>query len=222
MSQEIYSIPKSPSARYEFEQNAIDMASGHATEWVIPERLITNLTSLRTTYEAKYSVASNRNTQSPSATIARDAAWEPLEAELINLYNHYLLNNDVISASDKDALFIHTNTGGGSPIPAPTSTPVISLLSKEISVLHVVYADSSIPAKHAKPYGVAFCELVYNIDTVPATPDDCSEKATINRSNQTLVFTENQRGKKIYVFARWMNQNGKSGPWSNMTSALIP
>lgn len=222
MSLETYSIPRSPSARFEFEQNAIDQASSHTAEWSIPDTTITNLTSLRAAYETKYSVASNRKTQSPSATIARDAAWAPLETALIDLYNHYLLNNDSIAASDKDALFIHIRTGGGSVISAPNSTPVISLLSKEISVLHVVYSDSSIPAKHAKPYGVAFCELAYNIETMPATPAECTAHATINRSGQAIVFDDNQRGKKVFAFARWMNRNGKSGPWSNMVYTLIP
>lgn len=223
MSKETYSIPTSPTPCYDFQKNVISLCILRAMIWsIIPEK-ISNITVLSTDYELKYSVANNRSTQSPAATAAREAAWIPLKEALIDLFNHNLLNNDAISTEDKEALHIHlTGGGGGNVTPAPTTTPIISLTAEEISVLHVVYADSASPASHSKPGNVAFCEVVCKISELPASPTECTDRYNISRSHESIVFTPEQRGKTLYGFARWVNRNGKLGPWSGLFSAIIP
>jgi hypothetical protein len=224
MSKETYSIPTSPSACYDFERDVIPLCVTNAKVWGIPDDKITSITVLRTDYELKYGVTNNRSTQSPSATAAREAAWSPLKDGLTDMFNHYLLNNDAISTEDKETLHIHlTSTGGGSPTPAPTTTPIISLTAEEISVLHVVYADSSSPTSHSKPLNVAFCEMCYKVDgAAPASPSECTERYNVARSHEGIVFAAEQRGKALYGFGRWVNRNGKYGPWGGMFSSIIP
>ena len=224
MSKETYSIPTAPNARYDFERNAIDLFVANATAWGIPAEKLTDIGPKRTNYELKYSITNNRSTQSPAATAAREAAWDPLEVGLIDLYDHHVLNNDAISANDKEALHIHLlGSGGSSSAAAPTTTPVVTLAAEEISVLHPVFSDSATPATHSKPANVAFCEINYKIDApAPATPAECPERANITRSHEAIVFTPAQRGKTVYGFARWVNRNGKVGPWSGLFTAIIP
>lgn len=224
MSKETYSIPTGPTARYDFQRNAIVILTPNVPIWKIPTEKILQMSALATTYELTYAVANNKSTQSPAATAARDAAWSPLEVALIDIYDHYLINNDFVSAADKEALHIHSSSGNpGTSSPAPTSTPVIALVSEEISVLHVVYSDSTAPGTHYKPGNVAFCELNYKVgDPAPAGVAECTERYNIGRSHEAVVFGPDQRGKTIYTYARWVNRNGKLGPWSNMVSALIP
>jgi hypothetical protein len=113
--------------------------------------------------------------------------------------------------------------GSGAPSPAPSSTPILTLVSEEISVLHIVYADSGAPNTHYKPANVAFCEICYKVgDPTPATIAECTERYNISRSHEGMVFTPQQRGKNIYTYGRWVNKNGKLGPWSNLVSAIIP
>ena len=223
MSKETYSIPTSPTARYDFQRNAIEVCTTNASEWNISADRLTGITPLRSDYELKYAVTNNKSTQSPSATAAREAAWVPLEATLIDLYNHDILNNDAIPAAGKDALHIHyAAAGGATPATAPTTTPMLTLAAEEISVLHVIFADSATPASHSKPANVAFCELVYSIDAPVASPTVCTERNNITRSRQSIVFTPAQRGKTVYAYGRWVNRNGKFGPWSGMVTAIVP
>jgi len=224
MSKETYSIPTGPTARFDFQRNAITLTRAYAAAWGIAEPILLLVAGLATTYELKYAVANNKSTQSPGATTARDAAWVPLEVALIDLYDHYLVNHDAISAADKDALHIHSSVGStGTPSVAPTSTPVVMLVSEEISVLHVVYSDSAAPGTHYKPANVAFCEINYKVgDPAPTTVAQCVERYNIGRSHEGIVFGPEARGKMIYAYARWVNRNGKFGPWSGMVSALIP
>ncbi|ADQ81094.1 hypothetical protein Palpr_2965 [Paludibacter propionicigenes WB4] len=223
MNKETYSIPSTQSGQFEFQRNAITLLQTNCQQWQIPMDLPNRLIPLQTDYEQKYSVANNRSTQSPAATTARNAAWDALKAGLSSLYNEYLLNNQLISAADKDALQIHYITGGGSPSPAPATTPIINFVAEEISVLHVVYSDSATPGVRAKPANVAFCELICKIgDPAPTDIYECTERYNIPRSHDAVVFAPEQRSKTIYAYARWMNKNGKFGPWSNMVSAIIP
>ena len=203
MSKESYSIPTGPTARYDFQRNAIETCTANATlRKISPERL-TKLAPLRSDYEIKYGVTNNRSTQSPAATTAREAAWSLLEVALIDLYDHDILNNDDIPAEGKNALNVHiSSVGGGTPASAPTTTPMVILTAEEISVLHVVFADSATPGSYSKPANVAFLELVYNVDTPTATPDDCSQRNNVTRSHESIVFTPAQRGKIVYAFAR--------------------
>lgn len=224
MSKESYSIPKGPTARYDFQRNAITAFTANVAVWTIPVGKISTIAALRTSYELKYAVANNKSTQSPSATAARDAAWDLLEVALVDIYDHHILNNIAIAPADKELLHVHLIGGGSSSSsPAPTTTPIITLVSEEISVLHVVYSDSSAPNTHYKPANVAFCELAYKIDELPPkTVAECTERYNIARSHEGIVFAPEQRSKTVYAFARWVNKNGKMGPWGNLSSAIIP
>ena len=224
MSKETYSIPAGPTARYDFQRNVMAIVTPNAISWEIANDKLIRVSNLRMDYELKYEVANNKSTQCPAATTAREAAWNLLEIALVDLYDHCLLNNDLIPPADKDALHIHyTGGNSGSSTPAPTSTPVITLVSEEISVLHVVYSDSTTPGTHYKPANVAFCEINYKVGgSAPLGISECTERYNIARSHEGIVFSPDQRGKIIYAYARWVNKNGKFGPWSNMVSALIP
>lgn len=224
MGKETYSIPAGLNARYDLANNVINLAIVKATAWNIPADIITNLTSLLNDYEQKNSITSNRNIQNPAATAAREASWVKLEMALIELYNYHLLYNDAISMEDKEALHIHQIISKGKiSAPAPSTTPIVTLTAEEISMLRVVYSDSSAPGTHYKPDNVSFCEVWYKVDVpAPITPEECPESSNISRSHEAIVFTPLQRGKTIYAFARWVNRNGKVGPWSGQFSAIVP
>jgi hypothetical protein len=224
MSQESYNIPTGPNARYDYQRNLVQRCIAGVTAWGLPAPKITAIATPRSDYEQKFAVANNRSTQNPVATAARDAAWEVYAPLLIDLLNHNILNNTLISPSDKVALNIHINGGNATvPSPAPLSAPIVSLVAEEVSVLHVLYADPSSPAVHSKPANVAFCELAYKLgEPAPVAIADCTERYNIARSHEGIVFAPEQRGKQVYAYARWVNKNGKQGPWSGQVMAIIP
>ncbi len=223
MSLETFSIPAGPTAQHEFAANAVKLITTNASAWNIPAEKVTKLTASFADYDAKYAVTSNPSTQSPAATVARNTAWEVLDVDLNDSYKHYLLNNDAISSADKEALHIHNSSGGGPSTTAPTTTPIISLTIEEIGALRINYSDSSAPGTHYKPDNVAFCEVWYQVGgTAPLTPADCNESTNISRSHTPIQFAPEQRSKMVYAFARWVNKNGKVGPWSGMVAAIVP
>ncbi|MEO7311596.1 MAG: hypothetical protein ABIX01_14425 [Chitinophagaceae bacterium] len=221
---ETYNIPTGLTLRLEFSRNAVDRCITNATAWGIPETLIGTITTRLASYERKHSVAANTATRSQTAIADRDGDWVPLLESLDELYTQHLLYNSDLSAAEKVALHINQLGGtGASPTPARDTTPIVSLVAEEISVLHVVYADSANQTSHSKPAGVAFCELWAKIDgAAPASPADCTLRYNISRTHEGIVFEPGARGKTVYGYARWVNKNGKTGPLSSVFSAIIP
>lgn len=224
MSQETYSIPQTPNARFDYQRNLVTRCIAGATAWTIPAAKLTALAPVRTAFETAFVTAANAGSQNPSITAARDAAWETYQPLLEDLLKHNVLNNAAISAADKVALRIHISGGNvTTPSAAPTSNPVVSLVPEQASVLHVVYADSTTPTIHSKPANVAFCELAIKIDApAPTSPADCPLHYNVARSHEAMPFTPEQRGKAVYAYARWVNKNGKQGPWSGVVTAFVP
>jgi len=223
MSKEIYTIPLNPTEFYDFQGNAISLCTTNAAAWGIPEGTMQVITVNSADFEKKYGVANNKSTSSVVHTASRDDAWDLLKSNLTDLYDHHILNNNDITVADKKAMHIHYLTGGGGSTPAPTTTPIVTLASKEISVLHVNYSDSATPGTHAKPLNVAFCEFWYKVDgPAPTGPNDCTDRCNASRSNERIVFEPGDRGKTVYGYAHWVNKNGKTGPWSGLITAIVP
>jgi len=224
MSTENYSIPPitSPVSCFDFERNALNRANANATVWGIPVDVLSDLALKQNIFEQKYLITSNSATSSSAATSDRNGAWAELLNPLENLYNKYIINNSALSDADKAAMHIHEQGGRNvTPYAAPVTSPLVALVSEESSILHLIYSDPTAPNTHYKPAGVAFCELVYEVGKVPATPGECTECFYASRSHIGIVFTSDQRSKTIYSFARWVNNNGKYGPWSTMITAVI-
>jgi hypothetical protein len=43
-----------------------------------------------------------------------------------------------------------------------------------------------------------------------------------SKTPHTLEFTEEDRGKRVYVSACWQNERGLTGQWSDIQNAVIP
>jgi len=224
MSQESYCIPTGPNARYDYQRNIITRCIIASVVWGITAPKLAAIATARSDYELKFAIANNRSTQNPSSTAARDAAWDVYVPLLIDLLNHNIINNPLITAADKVALNINPNTSSASmSSDAQATAPIMNLVAEEAAALHVVYADAAAPSTHSKPGSVAFCEVACKIgDPAPVVIADCPERINISRSHAGVTFEPQQRGKTIYAFARWVNKNGKQGPWSGMVTAIIP
>ena len=224
MKQAIFSFPAQQSDFFSFERNAYKIIFPNAEAWNISLARLTTYTKLVDEFEKTYIIADNIESQNPLATRARNAAAELLKEALSEIYEKNIVYNDAVSADMKAALHIHYIEGnGGTILPAPRTTPIVSLKSKEISILHFYFSDTATPSTHAKPAGVAFCEFVYKMELpAPETQKDCFDRLYIPRSNFLIVFEQEQRGQKIFGFARWVNKNSKFGPWSDLITAIVP
>ncbi|WP_163710729.1 hypothetical protein [Mangrovibacterium lignilyticum] len=219
-----FAIPRMLAEQFSFQRTLVQLLAEKALAWSVPEVVVATVTGQSNTYENRYEVSGNSQTQSPALTVARNDAWATLETTIYSIYNRYLLYNDAISAEDRDTLHIsEVHIGGRTGYDAPTVSPAVNLSSEDVSTLHVNYTTSIMSSSHRKPVGVAFCELACKIGGEPPfTIEECQSHYFVSRSHQELVFNPEQRGNTVYAFARWVNRNGKTGPWGNRITAIVP
>jgi hypothetical protein len=75
----------------------------------------------------------------------------------------------------------------------------------------------------AKPHGYDGAVIVWDIlDTPPAEPDNLTRHTMASKTPHALEFTEEQRGKTVYIAASWQNERGNIGQWSEIQSAVVP
>jgi hypothetical protein len=60
------------------------------------------------------------------------------------------------------------------------------------------------------------------LSSPPKSIDELVRKESSSKSPLTLTFREEDRGKTVYMAARWKTARQKEGPWSAIISAIIP
>lgn len=109
-----------------------------------------------------------------------------------------------------------------SPIPGPTTTPVLSLVSAGVQNHVLRYTDSVLVNPRSKPPGSIGLQLYCKVDiTPPAGPDATAFKQLGTRMPVTANFDAADKGKTAYYYARWYTAKGLLGPWSDLFSATI-
>ena len=74
-----------------------------------------------------------------------------------------------------------------------------------------------------KPEHVHGIEFAWGIvDSRPGQISELPHLETATANPITLKFEDEERGKKIYYAARWLNNTAQPGLWSDIESAFVP
>jgi hypothetical protein len=131
-----------------------------------------------------------------------------------------------VAGDDKIALGIHVDDAVRSPVPAPTSAPLLMLVSSFSGVHQLRYADERTPAARRKPAGAA--QLQLNVAIAPGPVTDPAESQLYGLFTKQPIRVEHDPGKggeagaqTATYLARWVTRTGKFGPWSLPQSMTI-
>jgi hypothetical protein len=87
------------------------------------------------------------------------------------------------------------------------------------SILKVSFHDRDI--SHV-PRSIIGALISFDIDDVPITnPNKLTQVKLATRSPHNLSFDPKYRGKMASIAARWQNQRGEMGPWSEIINCII-
>ena len=76
--------------------------------------------------------------------------------------------------------------------------------------------------RRAKPRGVRGITFHWALlDDPPESPENLNKTVSKTSGSLVLDFSENERGKALYIAARWENTIGEGGPWSDIMKAHI-
>jgi hypothetical protein len=113
---------------------------------------------------------------------------------------------------------------GPTPIPAPTTEPVLAVSGDAPLVQAVAFRDVTTPDRRGKPEGVTGMMLAVAVapsDTPPATPEAAPIHGVATRQPYRITFPAANKGKVAFYFGRWITGAGKVGPWSAMAQLMI-
>jgi hypothetical protein len=220
MSKKSDYIPKKDSELVAWSANFTTQVAANASAWSIPTAEITPLQTANTAFATLHAKA-----DSPAKTsiivAEKNAARKTLEEKIRALVG-FRLKNPVITDAQRIALGLHVRDTTYTTITVPTTRPELDIDVLDFRRLKVVFHDQGSTSK-AKPYGVNGAVIVYAVlDTPPADPAVLTRSVLATRTPHTLEFTEEERGKTVYVAICWQNEKGEKGPWSEIESAIVP
>lgn len=182
----------------------------------------TALTTAQGDWNAAYLLAINPATRTPVTVADKDVKRAAAEALARSLAMIIKAVQPPIDPGVLTSLGLTVNSFPPTPIPEPTSFPLLDILAATPGQHEIQYRDSETPTTKAKPYGVIMMEVWVAIGTTTA-PDPSSAVfvATETKSPFFVTHDPSDAGKVATYFARWLTRTGKLGPWSSGVSMTI-
>jgi hypothetical protein len=214
-------IPSTDGDLATFAANFSAVLTADPTAYGLTAGDASTFAALNSTYQSAYTTATNPSTRTPDAIAAKDAAKNALKPEMRRLGN-LIQANIAVSDADKIAIGLTVRDTVPTPISAPSSFPLISVLSATPYNINLKINDSDTPTTNAKPAAAIACELYAQASATPLTdPEAISYSGLETRHLANLQFDAGDVGKTAYIVGRWVTRTGLRGPWSDIASMTI-
>ena len=177
-------------------------------------------------WSAAYQLAIDPSTRTPATVADKDAERVSLEATVRPVALRINARSSVTNIQ-RAALGITIRKTTKTPVPPPTTAPVVTLRSQIPGLAEVQIRDETTPTSKAKPLGVIGVDIHVHVGaTPPASADAAPLAKTTGKTPNTLAFTGEQSGQNAYVYARWTTRSGpggtaQKGPWSVLTQFVV-
>ena len=149
-----------------------------------------------------------------SAKIAGRILWRSYAAQI--------RVNPGVTDADKLALGLNLPSSGGTPVPIPTSFPLLTFLSGSPLTHLFSYKDSDVPTGKAKAPGAIQMQLAALVAVSAGTdPDTWPVKQYPTKSPFQVAWDSGDAGKVATYAARWATRTGLVGPWSALSHFTI-
>lgn len=224
-------IPTTDSGLDSWALNFSTLITASPTTYGLQPSDAVAIASAQATYAAAYAIGGSAGTPptpvNPATftrvtVAAKNSAKIALQV-LVRTYASQIRLNPGVSNSDKTALGLNLPNNSPSPIPAPSTFPVLTIVAIAQGLMQLRYSDNLTPASRKKPQGALQMELWRGIDpAVIITPASCTLVAVVTKQPYVSTFSSSaDAGKKATFFARWLTRRGLFGPWSAGVSATI-
>jgi hypothetical protein len=213
-----------PEAQFNIWQaNFIEKARAVAESIGIPTQAVTAIVGESSKWKTVLEIATNPATRTSSAIKDKQEQRITYEAELRKFIRSYITNNPLVTDHLRKDMELPIHKTTHTPAPVATEAPDVDIDTSVIGRLIIHFFEKGGKHKKNKPEGQHGVEIRWIIsDTHPSRWDDLTHSEIDTNSPHTLVFENDERGKTIYFALRWENTRGEKGPWSEISSAIIP
>lgn len=173
-------------------------------------------------WQAAYTVITTPATKSVTTVAAKNTAKLSF-ISIARLYGRQISINPGVTNGDKLALGLNLPNNTPTPVPAPTSYPILTVLGATPLQHTLSVSDQNTPNKRSKPQGAIQLQLFLGVSSVPLTdPTLCNLYSTPTKMIPIPVnFDSGQVGKVATYFGRWATRAGLVGAFSAATSNVI-
>ena len=124
--------------------------------------------------------------------------------------------------ADKIAAGIRPLNPSRTPIPVPTSVPLLNVLFAGPGTHTLEFADSDTPSSKQKPFGAVGLQLFVAVGTAAVIdPGAANYLLTSSRNPVFASFDIADNGKIATYFGRWLTRRGQEAPWGSPAAMTI-
>lgn len=191
-----------------------------ATYGLVPGDAVT-IQNASDDFAAKLTLATDPGTRTPATVADKDASRMSLNG-IVRPYALLIRNNAGVTDEAKVALGLTIVDRTPTPIPAPTTLPLISVAMATPLQQTLEYSDATTPTSKAKPFGAIGLQIFAKTSATPITdPTALTYMMTATKSPFNLDWQPADQAKVAYIAARWVTRRGLAGPWSAITAAVV-
>jgi hypothetical protein len=181
----------------------------------------TTISTAVNAFTSAYTTATDPSTRTSSSV----AAMRVAKANMIVVVRQFaaiIRANPAITAEQLSDLGLTVADTEPTPIPAPTTFPLLDVVKATPNRHELRYSDSESPDSRAKPPGATSLQLFRVVDDAEVTsPTGASLVGMFTTNPVRIDSSPDDAGKTATYFARWVTRRGLIGPWSNGTSFTI-
>ncbi len=177
--------------------------------------------SLSGDYATKLAASINPETRGGATVLAKNNAKKALVAESRRLAM-IVTNHPGVTDEQRYDMGLTIRDTTPTPVPPPSESPTIDVLSVEGWTLNIRLHDDSATSR-GKPEGVTGALVfTYVGDVAPVDVDAWKFEGTASRTTTKVIFPSTLApGTKVWLTAAWVNRKLQTGPAAMPVSRLI-
>ena len=183
---------------------------------------ISAIQAAQTAWDTDYDEHLTAQASAQAARAAKDAERATYVA-LLRSFSQQIQKRTGTTDAQRGGLGITIPDTEPTPVPAPTTAPVLNIVTSE-RLRHIVEASKTAleGGGLGKPTGVRGVQLWRKIgDPTPTAESDFEFVSEFTRTRMTLKYQMTQGGQTVYYQARWVSTRGQTGPWGELVSATV-
>jgi len=181
----------------------------------------TNIAAGQAAWADAYAAAIGGSTRGPATIATKNAARASVTVN-VRLCAVTVNGNPAVTDEQRTALGITIRKTNKTPVPAPTTSPVLAFIAATPGQHTIRFADQLTPALRALPFGVIALELrVFVSITVPPPDAIATYVLTATKQPYAVDFANDEKLKTAYYKGFWRTRTGLLGPASTIISAAI-
>ena len=173
-------------------------------------------------WAAAYALVTSPSTKTAMTVQAKNTERTMMLATL-RPYAQSISLNAGVSSGNKTAVGVNPRTSVPQPITAPTTNPILTVVSQFALNTILRYVDSmASPSVKSKPYGVIQVQIFGQTSATAITNPALLPLLQVTaKCPFTQPWASGDAGKIAYIAARWVTRKGLVGPWSPIVTGIV-